>query len=384
MENMKVMIPVWSLFPDDTPGAKPLPDSIARRNCRDEEAMSRSCKAIHAIRSVKRAAKTISSPVACSLRSRPRLAVAGDSPIVSNNRVPENFVPNPLELPAGRGRFRLVPGRRCRWTITFGFAREQPVQNSAGIILDGRVETSYRIGASLLEPWRKDSHRWIRASAKHVAIGSPPSASSQCVRQSQATSLRWSCKRTSRTPIAANTQRKSTARLDMMAPLCDSTTTSMQRPKLWDGFPWDATRRWNRRSCKTFTAGSPNRTAKGCFITILRGEPSPRMEARLPIALASPPLRQPARFVRASHSTPEAPTRPAIHQSVPGLILAQPLAEQDRVGSTFPGAQRHDPPVSAWGCGLPSRSIADRQFPRSQSRKRHNRQVLPLFQADKL
>jgi parvulin-like peptidyl-prolyl isomerase len=32
MENMKVMIPVWSLFPDDTPGAKPLPESIARRN----------------------------------------------------------------------------------------------------------------------------------------------------------------------------------------------------------------------------------------------------------------------------------------------------------------------------------------------------------------
>lgn len=31
MESMQVMVPVWSLFPDDTPGAKPLPQSIARR-----------------------------------------------------------------------------------------------------------------------------------------------------------------------------------------------------------------------------------------------------------------------------------------------------------------------------------------------------------------
>ena len=32
METMQVMIPVWSMFPDDLAGAKPLPDSIARRN----------------------------------------------------------------------------------------------------------------------------------------------------------------------------------------------------------------------------------------------------------------------------------------------------------------------------------------------------------------
>ncbi len=31
METMRGMIPVWSLFPDDVPGAKPLPASIARR-----------------------------------------------------------------------------------------------------------------------------------------------------------------------------------------------------------------------------------------------------------------------------------------------------------------------------------------------------------------
>ena len=31
METMQVMIPVWSMFPDDMPGAKPLPESVARR-----------------------------------------------------------------------------------------------------------------------------------------------------------------------------------------------------------------------------------------------------------------------------------------------------------------------------------------------------------------
>ena len=69
---------------------------------------------------------------------------------------PEQFVPNPLELPAAQDNFV--------WSQVidavddyFRIAREQPVQNSNGIILDGRVETSYRIGASILEPWRKDS-----------------------------------------------------------------------------------------------------------------------------------------------------------------------------------------------------------------------------------
>jgi hypothetical protein len=73
-----------------------------------------------------------------------------------DNRIPDNFVPNPLELPPASDEFV--------WSQVvdavddyFHIAREQPVQNSNGIILDGRVETSYRIGASLLEPWRKDS-----------------------------------------------------------------------------------------------------------------------------------------------------------------------------------------------------------------------------------
>ena len=72
------------------------------------------------------------------------------------NDLPESFVPNPLELPPAEDDFV--------WSQVidavddyFRIAREQPVQNSDGILLDGRVETSYRIGASVFEPWRKDS-----------------------------------------------------------------------------------------------------------------------------------------------------------------------------------------------------------------------------------
>lgn len=73
-----------------------------------------------------------------------------------STKVPDSFVPNPLELPA--------VGDQFLWSQVvdavddyFRIAREQPVQNSNGLLLDGRIETSYRIGASLLEPWRKDS-----------------------------------------------------------------------------------------------------------------------------------------------------------------------------------------------------------------------------------
>lgn len=69
---------------------------------------------------------------------------------------PETYVPNPLELPPSRDDFV--------WSQVidavddyFRIAREQPVQNSDGMILDGRVETAYRVGSTILEPWRKDS-----------------------------------------------------------------------------------------------------------------------------------------------------------------------------------------------------------------------------------
>jgi hypothetical protein len=73
-----------------------------------------------------------------------------------NNDVPETFVPNPLELPAAEDEFV--------WSQVvdavddyFRIVREQPVQNSGQMIIDGQLETSYRIGASIFEPWRKDS-----------------------------------------------------------------------------------------------------------------------------------------------------------------------------------------------------------------------------------
>ena len=39
----------------------------------------------------------------------------------------------------------------------FHVKSEQPVQNRGDFVLDGRLETSYRAGATLAEPWRKDS-----------------------------------------------------------------------------------------------------------------------------------------------------------------------------------------------------------------------------------
>ena len=70
--------------------------------------------------------------------------------------VPTRFVPNPLELPPLSDQFvwsQVVD------TVDdyFRIAREQPVQNSEQLVLDGRLETTYQIGASLAEPWRKDS-----------------------------------------------------------------------------------------------------------------------------------------------------------------------------------------------------------------------------------
>ena len=79
------------------------------------------------------------------------------------NAPPEQFVPNPLDLPAAPDTFV--------WSQVidavddyFRIVRETPVQNADGFILDGRVETAYSIGASCFEPWRKDStpgfERW--------------------------------------------------------------------------------------------------------------------------------------------------------------------------------------------------------------------------------
>ena len=74
------------------------------------------------------------------------------------NAPPEEYVPNPLDLPAAQDAFV--------WSQVvdavddyFRIIRETPVQNGDGFILDGRLETAYRNGASCFEPWRKDSTR---------------------------------------------------------------------------------------------------------------------------------------------------------------------------------------------------------------------------------
>lgn len=72
------------------------------------------------------------------------------------NDVPDSFVPNPLELPPANDAFvwsQVIDGVDDYFRVV----REQPVQNSGGIILDGRLETAYQVGASVFEPWRKDS-----------------------------------------------------------------------------------------------------------------------------------------------------------------------------------------------------------------------------------
>ncbi|WP_419189933.1 hypothetical protein [Stieleria marina] len=69
---------------------------------------------------------------------------------------PETFMPNPVQLPPASDKFV--------WQQTvdavddyFRIAREQPVQNTGGMVMDGRIETGYLVGATLLEPWRRDS-----------------------------------------------------------------------------------------------------------------------------------------------------------------------------------------------------------------------------------
>lgn len=69
---------------------------------------------------------------------------------------PDNYVPNPLDLPARSDQF---VWQQVIDTVDdyFQISREQPVVNRQGMALEGRLETAYRIGGSILEPWRKDS-----------------------------------------------------------------------------------------------------------------------------------------------------------------------------------------------------------------------------------
>ncbi|MFK8113870.1 MAG: hypothetical protein AB8B91_16835 [Rubripirellula sp.] len=84
------------------------------------------------------------------------LAGCGQLAYRLQNDVPEAFVPNPLELPPAADDFvwsQVVDSLDDYFRIS----REQPVQNSNGVVLDGSIETAYKIGGSIFEPWRKDS-----------------------------------------------------------------------------------------------------------------------------------------------------------------------------------------------------------------------------------
>ncbi len=70
--------------------------------------------------------------------------------------VPQQYVPNPLELPAVADDFLWL---QIVDTLDdyFRIARQQPVVNSSGLVLEGKIETSYKVGSSIFQPWQKDS-----------------------------------------------------------------------------------------------------------------------------------------------------------------------------------------------------------------------------------
>jgi len=69
---------------------------------------------------------------------------------------PATCVANPISLPPAEDNFVWLQVVDVVDDY-FHIRSEQPVQNRGDIILDGRLETSYLAGASLAEPWRKDS-----------------------------------------------------------------------------------------------------------------------------------------------------------------------------------------------------------------------------------
>ncbi|WP_231131360.1 hypothetical protein [Crateriforma conspicua] len=79
------------------------------------------------------------------------------------NPMPDQPLPNPIELPASPDDFVWLQVVDVVDDY-FRIAKEQPVQNNRQIVLDGQLETAYRTGSSVLEPWRKDStpgfERW--------------------------------------------------------------------------------------------------------------------------------------------------------------------------------------------------------------------------------
>ncbi len=228
--------------------------------------MSPSCQAIHDIWIPRQGfSRRFRSPDPCCWPSSvTRLTGCGRLAYRLDNSVPENFVPNPLELPPAEDDFV--------WSQVvdavddyFRIAREQPVQNSGGIILDGRVETSYRIGASLLEPWRKDStsgferlQSTLQSVRRRAIVTVRPGAAGYILE----VIVQKDLEDTDRSQYAT----ESTARTRHDGTVVRITDASTPAHKRLDGFRWDGTRRSNRSFCKTFTDGSPNRIARDSSI----------------------------------------------------------------------------------------------------------------------
>ncbi|WP_237607138.1 hypothetical protein [Roseimaritima sediminicola] len=94
------------------------------------------------------------------------LAVAGGCGRLAyrlSTPVPEQVVANPVDIPPVADDFLWLQVVDVVDDY-FRIQRERPVQNHPGLVLEGRLDTSYRVGASIFEPWRKDStagfERW--------------------------------------------------------------------------------------------------------------------------------------------------------------------------------------------------------------------------------
>lgn len=72
------------------------------------------------------------------------------------SRGPVQVVPNPLMLPPADDSFVWLQVVDVVDDY-FRIRSEQPVQNRGEVVLDGRLETVYLAGATLSEPWRKES-----------------------------------------------------------------------------------------------------------------------------------------------------------------------------------------------------------------------------------
>lgn len=69
---------------------------------------------------------------------------------------PPAFVTNPVTLPPLEDTFVWLQVVDVVDDY-FHIKSEQPVQNRGEMVLEGHLETSYRAGATISEPWRKDS-----------------------------------------------------------------------------------------------------------------------------------------------------------------------------------------------------------------------------------